>query len=139
MSQRAKAGAFVVAAILVVGGFGAWVMSEPNDGIEEGKDYALASVLQATDKTGKEFALIHLADRNLPTASFSQYVKDAAGNDVVKENPNLQPSTLRKVRIRVPSQKTEDGILPAYEFIQYQYRMTFKEPQAHIPTIVPKR
>ena len=139
MSQRARLALLCVVAVLVLVGFGVLVMSDPGDGIEEGKDYALASVLQSQDKEGREYVLIHLADRNLPKPSFSQRLKDVAGNDVVKENPTLQLSTLRKVRIRVPSQKTEDGILPAYEFIQYQYRMTHKEPQVNIPTIVPKR
>ena len=141
MTTRRKftiTGIAVIVFAFVLGG--AYFMTADNDGIEEGKVYALAYTYKANLKGSSiEGRVFDFADRNLPRTSILVPVRDARGIALVREVETMTPSTIRKMRIRVPAVKVEGVLYPAYEYVEWQYRLGTREPQSVVPTVIPKK
>lgn len=115
-------------------------MRSDSDGIEDGKTYALAMTYKTTIKNGNvEGRVFDFADRNLPRTSILVPIRDERGVELVKEVDSMAPSTVRKVRIRVPRTVIEGVTYPAYEYVQWQFRYATREVQQHVPTVTPRQ
>lgn len=137
MRRKALVGAAVVLIAVFVG---YQFTGSDSDGIEEGKVYALAATYKAAIKGSPlEGRVFDFADRNLPRVSILVPVRDERGVAIVKENPQLPPSTIRKVRVRVSRKELEGVVYPAYEYIEWQYHAAKVEIQSVTPVVTPKK
>ena len=111
-----------------------------NDGIEVGRTYALAMSYKSTMKgSGAPSRVFDFADRNLPRTSIAVPLSDARGMPLVRENRNLPPSTVRKVRGSVPTMWVEGVRYPGYSYVEWQYHFGTEAVQSVIPTITPAK
>lgn len=83
--------------------------------------------------------MFDFADRNLPRVSIAVPAKDERGIELVKLNPNLPKSTVRKNLVRVPKRELEGVVYPAYKYVLWEYNLATVEIQGIDPPVIPKR
>jgi hypothetical protein len=136
MKRKFWVGALLLVALVV----GYQFIGSDSDGIEEGKTYALAATYKAAIKgSSLEGRVFDFADRNLPRVSILVPVKDERGVAIVRENSNLPPSSVRKVRVQVTRKELEGVVYPGYEYIEWQYHAATVEIQNVTPLVTPKK
>ena len=142
--ERMSSRKFLVCCLTLIAGtvivLGAIALGEMfhDDGIEPGKTYALAYTYKATVK-GVPYRVFAFKDRNLPRTDIAVPVQDERGMALVRENPNLPPSTIRKIIAMVPTRRVEGVTYPGYTYVLWEYRMSVKEPQGVVPEITPRK
>lgn len=134
--------AFIAFAVLVAVLGLAWYFWPTGDGIENGKEYALAYSYKAILKTSKgrlvgDGRVFDFADRNVPRTSIPVPLYDERGL-LVRENSFLKPSTARKMRMRVMAKVVEGVEYPGYEYVVWEYNFSHVTNQTHIPVVIVK-
>lgn len=125
----------------------ALLLSGPGDGFEEGKNYGLAKTYPVKIEVGLGKTILgrqfDFTDANVGNGGVVRVPeKDPVGRlNVFREDDSLPVSTVRKDRVKVPG-RTIDGVsYPAYEFIEWRFRMRYREfvDLDNIPMVKPKR
>lgn len=128
----------LVAIVVIV--MGIRYVNSDGDGIVEGQEYGLAMTYKSVvEETGEDARVFDFSDRNLPRTSILVPMRDERGIPLVVENPEMTPSTVRKIRVQVPKRVVEDVVYPAYEYVRWEFRFSTREVQGHVPNVTPRR
>lgn len=131
-------GVVVVLVVALIGAMTSYFFG--GDGFVANRTYAIAYSYKATIKGGGPAARVFdFADRNLPRTSIVVPLRDDRGMPLVTENPNLPPSTVRKVVGIVPTREVEGVTYPGYSYVEWQYHLGVAEPQSVVPVVTPSK
>lgn len=119
------------------------VFSGPSDGMETDTDYAMAYAFKAELVCGEDEAVtaepgvaIVFGDRQqIKREMLLVPAKNGQGIALIREDRTLPQNTIRKSLVRVPEQRNEGTVFPAYEYVEFRYHMGTKEPQYFTPRI----